>query len=85
MTNTNTDQLLKSGLVLSEYVLDLNHNLNVPWKLSLPAPWNLPSRLFQFPIEVSEPVDGQRRIGLMHPLLKDHPWVQHVERELGFR
>ncbi len=79
------NQILGAGLVPSRYVLDLNHNLSVPWELSLsyPAPWNLPSRLFQFPIEVSEPIDGQRRLGLTHPLLKDHPWVKYVEQKLG--
>jgi len=51
--------------------------------LQLPAPWNLPSRLFRFPIEVSEAREEGRRIGLMHPLLGDHPFVQRVAAELG--
>jgi hypothetical protein len=87
MTNIQTDQLADqlqgSGLVPGDYPLDSNYSFSVPWELSLPAPWNLPSRLFRFPIEVRAAEDGKRRIGLMHPLLKDHPWVGYVEQKLG--
>ena len=77
------DRLVAKGFVPSRYVLDLNHGLMVPVDMTLPAPWNLPSRLFQFPIEVSEPRDGEpQQIGLVHPLLGDHPFVQRVAADL---
>ncbi len=79
------DVLVAKGFVANRFVLDLNHHLSVPGGMALEAPWNLPSRLFRFPIEVSEPVDGMRRIGLMHPLLAAHPWVQVVEKALGVK
>ncbi len=83
-TDALGDLLLKKGLVPSRYVLDLNHALTLPVTMELPPPWNLPSRLFRFPIEVSEPIAGEgRRIGLMHPPLSEHPFVQHVAAELG--
>jgi len=76
--------LIEKGFVPSGFILDLNHSITVPHDMELPAPWNLPSRLFRFPIEVSEAREGRpRRIGLMHPLLGDHPFVQHVAAELG--
>jgi len=86
MTNNDAlgDCLIEKGFVASRYVLDLNHGLMVPVDMDLPAPWNLPSRLFRFPIAVSEPDDnGVRRIELIHPLLGEHPFVQCVAAELG--
>jgi hypothetical protein len=68
----------------SDYVLGLNGSLMVPVGMELPAPWDLPSRVFRFPITVGAAAeDGTRRFGLMHPLLGDHPFVRRVEAELG--
>jgi len=68
----------------SDYVLGLNGSLMVPADMELPAPWDLPSRMFRFPITVSEAAeDGTRRFGLMHPLLGDHPFVRRVQADLG--
>ena len=78
--------LVEKGLVPNGFVLDLNHSLTVPYDMELSAPWNLPSRLFRFPIEVSRARKGQpRRIGLMHPELAAHPFVQQAEAALGFK
>lgn len=78
------ERLIACGLVSGGYALDLNRSLSIPRDMVLPPPWNLPSRLFQFPIEVGELLpDGSRAIGLMHPLLSDHPFVAHVEACLG--
>lgn len=78
------EQLIEAGLAPNGFILDLNHSLTVPHTMELPAPWNLPSRLFRFPIEVSEArVGSPRRIGLMHPELGDHPFVRQIEA-LGF-
>ncbi|MDP3549328.1 MAG: hypothetical protein Q8R81_02920 [Novosphingobium sp.] len=81
----NLDTLIvERGLAASTYVLDLNRSLSVPHDFQLSHPWNLPSRLFRFPIEVSAGLgEAPRRIGLMHPLLTDHPFVRHVEEVLG--
>lgn len=77
-------QIVERGLAASTFLLDINRSLAVPHDFPLPYPWNLPSRLFQFPIEVSAAEgDTPRRIGLMHPLLAAHPFVQHVEQLLG--
>lgn len=73
--------LIEHELVPNAFILDLNHGLTVPYEMELEYPWNLPSRMFQFPIEVTD--DGPRRIGLVHPLLVDHPYVQHVQALLG--
>lgn len=79
-----TTAIVERGLAASAYLLDINRSLTVPHDFPLPYPWHLPSRLFQFPIEVSAAEgDGTRRIGLMHPLLPAHPFVQHVVATLG--
>ena len=82
--DTLATQIVERGLAASTYLLDINRSLTVPHDFPLPYPWNLPSRLFRFPIEVSAAEsDSARRIGLMHPHLADHPFVQHVEATLG--
>lgn len=80
------DMLVENGFAPNLVVLDINNSLSVPYDFELSAPWNLPSRLFRFPIEVCKPDgDWPRRIGLRHPLLADHPYVRHVEAALGFQ
>lgn len=74
------EALIAHKLVPNDFILDLNHGLTVPYDMEMPAPWNLPSRMFRFPIEVTEP---PRRISLAHPLLVDHPFVRHVQETLG--
>jgi hypothetical protein len=75
--------LISSGFAHNDYHLDLNRKLNVPYDQVLPAPWDLPSRLFRFPIEVGDRTPEGRRIGLMHPLLAKHPFVLRVSEVLG--
>lgn len=77
------ERIVAKGFAPSRYTLDINGSLSVPHTMELPAPWNLPSRLFRFPVEVQSGDDGAQRIGLMHPLLADHPFVQMVEAELS--
>jgi len=90
METSNTDTLgvalVEKGFATSLGLLDINNSLCVPHGFDLPEPWNLPSRLFRHPIEVCPPDGAQpRKIGLRHPLLADHPYVQHVEDLLGFQ
>jgi len=78
------DALVQRGLVPNHFLLDLNKGLTIPRDMEMPYPWNLPSRLFIFPIEITDQAkDGTRRMGLLHPLLADHPYVKHVEATLG--
>src|SRR3546814_12151144 len=75
-----SDPIIAAGFAPNGFVLDINEALDVPRDFPLSAPWNLPSRLFQFPIEVIRAEqDEPRKIGLRHPLLAAHPFVQHVE------
>lgn len=79
-------QIIANGFAPNDFLLDLNGGLSVPHGFPLPAPWNLPSRLFRFPIEVCKARgDRPRTIGLRHPDLAAHPFVQHVEAVLGFK
>ena len=79
-----TDELLiSSKLAFNDYQLDLNRKLNVPYDQVLPAPWDLPSRLFRFPIEVGDRTPQGRQLGLMHPDLAAHPFVQRVAEVVG--
>lgn len=86
--SAQTDELgaaiVAAALAPNECLLDMNGTLSVPHGFALPAPWNLPSRLFQFPIEVIKPEGEEpRKIGLRNPGLAAHPFVQHVEKTLG--
>ncbi|QUT04084.1 hypothetical protein KFK14_13100 [Sphingobium phenoxybenzoativorans] len=78
------ERLIELGLVPNDYILSLNGGFHMPAGFDLPSPWNLPSRLFRSPIACSD-FDGesQRRVGIKHPLLIDHPWVQEVAAMLG--
>lgn len=86
MTQTDTlgEQIVTAGFAANQYLLDMNGALCVPRDFPLAAPWNLPSGLFQFPIETAKPDGDQpRKIGLRHPMLAEHPFVKHVEATLG--
>jgi len=76
------DKIVSAGFASTAQLLDQNGSLQVPRTWDLPHPWNLPSRLFRFPIEVSKSTDGERRIGVRHPALKQHPFVKHVSETL---
>jgi hypothetical protein len=84
MTTTDTmgAALIRHGFVANDYLLSINGGLSVPRHIDLPPPWNLPSRIFQFPIEASRDED-ETHIGLLHPALADHPFVNHLESVLG--
>jgi hypothetical protein len=71
--------LLDSGFAPNLFLINNNRTLTAPPETRQEAPWNLPSRLFEFPLEVN-PVtySGKLHIGLMHPLLGDHPFVKQV-------
>lgn len=84
------DKLIAAGLTASEFMLDLNESLTA-CESDTTGKYALPSRLFRFPIEVSRPYRDRdekwhpRTIGLMHPLLGDHPFVERVEDVLGHK
>ncbi|SAL84905.1 hypothetical protein AWB68_07489 [Caballeronia choica] len=81
-TDELADKLIELGFFPNAFLLNLNRKLQVPNNKALPAPWNLPSRLFRYPIEITDAGDGFTRLGLMHPLLADHPFVKDVETAL---
>jgi len=67
------DALIAHGFAHNAGLLDINGSLQVRGEVELPYPWNLPSRLFQFPIEVTrQKEDGTRTISLRHPSLAEH-------------
>jgi hypothetical protein len=71
------DILIEAGFTPGRYQLEINHSLQCD-NTGFDDPWNLPSRLMQFPLEVQLGKDGQFHIGLMHPLIGDHPFVKQV-------
>jgi hypothetical protein len=74
------DILVAEGLAQSRYVLEINGHLQVPVDENFGDPWNLPSRLMQFPLEARFDKTGQMRVGLMHPALAEHPFVKRVAK-----
>lgn len=86
LTSTNClgEKIVAAGLARDIHQLTTNQSLPMPCNFLLPAPWNLPSRLFQYPIEIFPPDhDSPWQIGLRHPLLASHPFVLHAEASLG--
>ncbi len=78
------EALIANGFAANEYLLSLNRTVKVPGKFECTGQWALPSRMFEFPIETHEPEgDRPRTIGLLHPLLADHPFVRHFEQVMG--
>jgi len=74
--------LIKHGYAHNEYLLDINHSINVE------AFSDLPSRLFQFPIEFvdrSRQEDGESKLWLRHPDLTGMTFVSRIERDTGVR
>lgn len=70
--------LIEHGLVPNAALLRLNSSVRVPPSFELAAPWNLPSRLFQFPLRLTN--DG---VEMSTPDLAEHPFVRHVSRLLN--
>lgn len=76
------DRLVSSDMAPNEYLLTINRALNCP------AVMDLPSRLFQWPVEFvdrSRREDGQSALLLNHPDLADLPFVEEIERRAGQR
>jgi hypothetical protein len=70
------EPLVGEGFAPNEFLLETNRTLQSD-AADPGEPWNLPSRLMRFPLEVQR-FKGQLRIGLMHPLPRGHPFVQRV-------
>ena len=77
------ERLIAHKYVANDFHLNLNSTLSPGYDEVLPYPWNLPSRLMGFPVETQIGEDGERHIGLMHPLLREHPLVKKLEAD-GF-
>lgn len=76
------EKLIASGLVHNEYLLNLNASLSV-------ARDDLPSRLFQFPVEFvardDDDDESESRLLLRHPDLASLPFVDEIEAKTGYR
>lgn len=70
------ERLIADGYAPNEFILDLGGGISA--KNLDTYPWNLPSRLFTFPVETLRGPDGIRRIALQHPLLSEHPLAQEL-------
>ncbi len=70
------ERLVADGFFPNHYQLEHDGAL-AAWRTGreYTYPWNLPSRLFQFPAHTYRGPDGVRRIGVQHPLLLDHPLI----------
>ena len=80
------DRIVALGLARNAWALGCDGTLLVPRDMAVPAPFDLPSRLFDFPIEYRQATDkGGEALGLLHPELASHPFVQHVERQVGIQ
>lgn len=76
------DRLVGNDLTPHEYLLTINRTIYCP------AVMDIPSRLFQWPVEFvdrSRREDGQSALLLNHPELADLPFVDEIERRAGTR
>lgn len=73
------ERLVADGFFPNEYHVEHDGSF-ATWRTEreYAYPWNLPSRLFKFPAHTDLGPDGVRRIGLLHPLLIDHPLVKEI-------
>lgn len=74
-------RIVDRGLVANDYLLRLNQSITKPVQ-------DLPSRLFQFPVEFIDRErrkDGKSALLLRHPDLAAFPFVDEIERESGER
>ena len=82
--DTVGDALIQNGFVPNSFLLEINRALTTPSDMEMPYPWNLPSRLFTFPIEITRQLDdGSRKMSLRHPLLAEHPFVKRIEETIA--
>ncbi len=67
-------KLLELGLCTAYELTHEKTHIAARDRASLPSPWNLPSRLIQYPLDMTAPHgDTPRRIALRHPALAGHP------------
>jgi hypothetical protein len=79
------DALVAHGFATNAFMLTLG-GIRAANTMELAYPWSLPSRMFQFPVELSnEHEEGPRRIFVRHPLLTEHPLVKHIEATIGIK
>lgn len=72
-------RIISSGLAHNEYLLSLNGSFDT-------SCGDLPSRLFQWPIEYIDREEGrENRILLRHPDFASYPFVDEIEEKTGVR
>jgi hypothetical protein len=75
------EKIVGVGYAPNEYILGLNRAINVIYG-------ELPSRLFQFPVEFvsrDRQPDGQSKLWLRHPDFEGLPFLDIIERDVGVR
>ena len=72
------ERLIADGFAANSFLLDLNGVRAAYEHEPYSFPWNLPSRLFTWPVDTRRGPDGVRRITLRHPLLVEHPFAQEL-------
>jgi hypothetical protein len=73
------ERLVADGFFHNQYQLESDGAFNTgSMQVTYDFPWNLPSRLFQFPMQTLRGPDNVRRIALRHPLLAEHPLVREI-------
>ncbi len=74
------ERLIADGYFSNEYQMASDGSFNASrWQAGYPHPFNLPSRMFTFPMKTLRGADGVRRIAMLHPRLCDHPLVKEVQ------
>jgi hypothetical protein len=73
------ERLVADGIFPNLYQVEHDGSI-ATWRTQVeyPYPWKLPSRLFRFPAQTYRGPDGTRRIGVLHPLLLEHPVIQEL-------
>lgn len=66
------------------YSVSLGYHPHDPHHSDRAAPWNAPSRLFQFPYRFRRAKGEGTVIAVKHPLLRDHPHVLAIAERTGF-
>lgn len=77
-------RIIAAGFAANECMLNINCAIQMSNDFQPGQPWDMPSRLFRFPI-ATDSCDGGKgvKVSLLHPLLAEHPFVRHVEETLG--
>jgi len=73
------ERLIADGFFANEFQLESDGSFNASrLRAEYAFPFNLPSRMFMFPLKTLRGPNGVRRIAMRHPRLTEHPMVKKV-------